>query len=154
MLSMGDMRYKGVYALTAMLGYCGALILLAIAPWFGLALVAAALLGVTDSIQMVARNSTIIGMSPDTLRGRVEAFRTMLAGGGPPLGYTLSGSLASAFGPAVALVIGAVGCMAIIVSIGLRQRELRDPMLGATPESGPTAPEAERDGASLAAPVR
>jgi MFS family permease len=131
MLSQGDMRYKGLYALTAVVGYCGSLSLLALAPWYPIALLAAALLGVTDSVQMIARNTTIIAIAPDALRGRVEAFRTMLAGGGPPLGYTLSGSLAAAFGPAQALLIGAAACLAVVASIGAKRVELRNPNLGA-----------------------
>ncbi len=130
MLSLGDMKYKGLYALTAVLGYCGALVLLALSPWFVLALLAAGLLGVTDSVQMIARNSTIIAIAPDALRGRVEAFRTMLSGGGPPLGYTLSGGLAAVLGAPLAVVIGAAACAAVVAGIGGSRKELRDPHLG------------------------
>jgi len=107
-LSLGDMRYKGLYTVFGVLAYCGALVLMALSPWFLLTLVAAALLGTTNSVQMIPRNSAILAISPDTMRGRVEAFRSMLAGGGPPLGYTLSGGLAAAFGAPAALVIGGV----------------------------------------------
>ena len=131
-LSLGDMRYRGLFALFAVFGYCAALVLLAVAPWFAMAIVAAALLGTTDAIQMISRNSTIIAISPDALRGRVEAFRTMLAGGAPPLGYMLSGALAAALGAPVALVIGATACTALVASIGLTRKELRDPTLGST----------------------
>jgi MFS family permease len=131
-LSLGDMRYKGLYALFAVLGYCGALILLALSPWFLLAVVAAGLLGFTDAVQMISRNTTIIAISPDALRGRVEAFRTMLAGGGPPLGFTLSGALAAAFSAPAALVLGAAACAALVVSVGMTRKELRDPGLGST----------------------
>jgi hypothetical protein len=54
----------------------------------------------------------------------------MLAGGGPPLGYTLSGALAAAIGPAAALVAGAATCAVFVGGIGLWRRELRDPYLG------------------------
>jgi MFS family permease len=133
MLSLGDMRYKGLFTLFGVLGYCGALVLLATAPWFAFALVAAALLGVTDSVQMIPRNATIIGISPDALRGRVESFRSMLAGGGPPLGFMLSGALAATFGASAALAAGAAACAAFVVGIGLSRKELRDPDLGSTP---------------------
>jgi MFS family permease len=139
MLSLGDMRYKGFYAVIAVLGYCGALVLLALSPWFAGALVAAALLGTTDSIQMIARNSTIIAITPNVLRGRVEAFRSMVSGGGPPLGYAMSGGFASLFGASVALLIGAGACVAVIVSIAASRRELRDPALGSM-QFDPPAP--------------
>jgi MFS family permease len=133
MLSLGNMRYKGLFTLFGVLGYCGALVLLATAPWFTLALVAAALLGVTDSVQMIPRNATIIGISPDAFRGRVESFRSMLAGGGPPLGFMLSGAMAASFGASAALVAGAAACAAFVVGIGLSRKELRDPDLGSIP---------------------
>lgn len=129
-LSLGDMRYRGLFAIFAVFGYCAALVLLALAPWFALAVVAAALLGTTDAVQMISRNSTIIAISPDALRGRVEAFRTMLSGGAPPLGYMMSGALAAALGAPIALLIGATACAALVAGIGLTRKELRDPSLG------------------------
>jgi MFS family permease len=129
-LSLGDMKYRGLYALFAVFAYCGALLLLAVSPWFPLAVLAAALLGTTDAVQMISRNSTIIAISPDVLRGRVEAFRTMLAGGAPPLGYMLSGALAAALGAPLALAIGAFACAGLVAGIGITRKELRDPSLG------------------------
>ena len=45
MLSLGDMRYKGIYALSGVLGFSVALVMLAFSSWFPLAFLAAALLG-------------------------------------------------------------------------------------------------------------
>jgi hypothetical protein len=138
MLSLGDMRYKGLYTVFGVLAYCAALVLLAVSPWFVLSLVAAGLLGATNAIQMIPRNSVILTISPDALRGRVEAFRSMLAGGGPPLGYTFSGALAAAIGAPLALVTGAVACAAVVGVIGMTHRDLRDPDLGAAPDEEPS----------------
>jgi MFS family permease len=132
MLSLGDMTYKGLYTVFGVLGYCGALVLLGLSAWFPLALVAAALLGTTNSIQMIPRNTVILAISPDSLRGRVEAFRSMLAGGAPPLGYTLSGSLAAVLGAPLAVVLGAIACAMLVAAVGITQSELRDPHLGST----------------------
>jgi MFS family permease len=101
--------------------------LLALAPWFWLALIAAGLLGATNSIQMIPRNSVILAVSPDALRGRVEAFRSMLAGGGPPLGFTLSGVLAAAFGASLALLAGAAACIVLVAVVSITRKELREP---------------------------
>jgi MFS family permease len=113
------------------LGYCVALVLLAWAPVFWVALVAGALLGCTNSIQAIPRNTAILTMTPDSLRGRVESVRTMLAGGVPPLGYSASGALAELVGASLSLTYGAVACALVVVVIGLWHRELRDPELGA-----------------------
>ena len=89
----------------------------------------------TNSIQMIPRNSVILSISPDALRGRVEAFRSMMAGGAPPLGYTLSGALAAVFGAPLAVAIGAVSCALLVGAIGIFQSALRDPDLGDPPDN-------------------
>ena len=131
-LSLGDMKYKGLYTVFGVLAYAGALAVLALSPWILLTLVAASLLGTTNSIQMIPRNTVILAISPDALRGRVEAFRSMMAGGGPPLGYTLSGGLAAVFGAPLAVVMGAVACAVLVAAVGILRSELRDPFLGST----------------------
>ncbi len=141
MLSLGDVRYKGLYTVFGVLGYCVALAVLALAPWFVLALVGATLLGVCNSIQMIPRNTVILALPPDAMRGRVEAFRSMVTGGGPPLGYTLSGALAATFGVPLALTMGAAACALLVGGIGLKHRELRERDLGAiSAEEEPAAP--------------
>lgn len=129
-LSLGDMRYKGLYTIFGVLGYCVALGVLAVSPWFLLTLIGSTLLGATNSIQMIPRNSVILGISPDALRGRVEAFRSMIAGGGPPLGYTLSGGLAAILGAPLAVAVGSVSCLVLVIIVGFVDRALWDPDLG------------------------
>jgi MFS family permease len=143
MLSLGDMRYKGLYTVFGVLSYAVSLLLLAVSPWFALSLVAGALLGATNVVQMIPRNSAILAISPDALRGRVEAFRSMLAGGAPPLGYALSGAVAAVLGAPVALTIGAIACAAAVGGIAARDRELRDPALGSLAEEVPEVEEEE-----------
>lgn len=144
-LAMGDIPYKGLYTVGGVLAYCAGLFVLALSPWFWLALVGGAILGATNAIQMIPRNTVILAVSPDALRGRVEAFRSMLAGGGPPLGYTLSGVLAAAIGAPAALVAGGVACIALVGGIVLWDRELRDRDLGAlAPEEGEPSGAGER----------
>lgn len=130
-LSLGDMRYKGMYTVGGVLGYCGGLVVLALAPWFWVALLGGAILGATNAIQMIPRNTVILAVSPDALRGRVEAFRSMLAGGGPPLGYTLSGAIAAAIGAPAALVVGGIACVGLVALVAWWDRALRQPDLGA-----------------------
>ncbi len=129
-LSLGDMRYKGLYAVFGVLAYCVALVGLAASPGFLLSMIAAGFLGFTNSVQVIPRNSAILAISPDALRGRIDAFRSMLAGGGPPLGYTTSGALAAALGAPAALTVGAAACAAVVIAVAVTRRELRDPDLG------------------------
>jgi MFS family permease len=130
-----------MYTAGGVLAYAASLVLLAVSSWFALSLVASALLGATNVIQMIPRNSAILAISPDALRGRVEAFRSMLAGGGPPLGFMLSGAVAAALGAPLALALGAIACAVAVGGIVAQDRELRDPSLGTTPESSEDAEE-------------
>ena len=131
-MSLGDMKYKGLYTIAGVLLYCGSQVLLGISPLFGLAMLAAGMLGASNSVQVIPRNTAIIAISPDAMRGRVESFRTMLAGGSPPLGYMLAGAAAAAVGPAAALASGAVLGAAMVAGIAVTRKELRDPYLGST----------------------
>jgi MFS family permease len=133
-LTLGDMRYKGLYTVFGVLAYSAALALLGLLLSFYVALIAAMLLGITNSIQVIPRNSVILGIAPDAFRGRVEAFRSMLAGGGPSLGYALSGGIAAIFGAQLALLFGATSCAVVVVGIGAFHRKLREPNLGAFEE--------------------
>jgi hypothetical protein len=62
-LSLGNLRYKGLLIVAGILGYCLALIVLAVSPWFLLALGAAALLGLFDSFNATPRNTLIQAMT-------------------------------------------------------------------------------------------
>lgn len=104
------------------------------------------LLGVTNAVQMIPRNTIILAISPDALRGRVEAFRSMLTGGGPPLGFTFSGGMAAVLGVPFALTVGAIACAVLVAGVGATRRELRDPDLGAIAE--------EPEGAVVVEPTR
>lgn len=146
-MSLGNIRYKGLYTVFGVLGYCVALAILPLSPWYWLALVASALTGAANSIQMVPRNTAILTISPNALRGRVEAFRSMLAGGGPPVGFMLSGALAAAFGPVAAVVGGAIACAVLVAAVGITRRELHDPELGQLPVEDVPVGDASPEGA-------
>ncbi|MGE3961185.1 MAG: MFS transporter [Dehalococcoidia bacterium] len=153
-LSLGDMPHKGLYTVGGVLGYCAGLVVLAVSPWFTLALVGGAILGATNAIQMIPRNTVILSVSPDALRGRVEAFRSMLAGGGPPLGYTLSGALAAGIGAPAALVAGAIACVGLVGGVVLWDRELRERDLGALAPEDDADDAGDADGAAAGEPAR
>tara|TARA_B100001123_G_scaffold14680_2_gene16685 strand:- start:11159 stop:12433 length:1275 start_codon:yes stop_codon:yes gene_type:complete len=131
MLSLGDMKYKGLYTVFGVLFYSVALVMLAISPSFFVAILATGLLGMANTVQVIPRNSVILGISPAQLRGRVEAFRSMVAGGAPSLGYTLSGGIAAMLGAPIAVLIGAVSCGLLVTMIGVSHSTLRDKDLGA-----------------------
>jgi ENTS family enterobactin (siderophore) exporter len=120
---------------TAILGYCVALVLLAVSPWFMLSLVAAGLLGLLDSLQATPRNAVIQSVTPDEVRGRVSSFQSILTNGVPSLGQTWSGVVAAALGPTAALIVGASACATLVVTIAARRPDLRARDLGSGAET-------------------
>lgn len=132
-MSLGDFRYKGLWIVAAILAYCGALVLLAVAPWFWLALVAAALTGATDSFQATPRNGVIQLVTPDALRGRVSSFQHMLVNGMPSLGQAIAGAAAALLTAPDSVVAGAGVCGAVVLAILGARRDLRAADLGSEP---------------------
>jgi MFS family permease len=132
---LGDFPFKGRLIAGAILAYAGFVAVLAISPVFVVAVLATACLGLTDSIQAVARNGTIQLMTPDALRGRVASFQHMVTSGGPALGQTLMGASAGALGAPLALLVGAASCAAIAIAVIVGRKDLSERSLGATTET-------------------
>lgn len=124
-MMLADVRYKGFWIVGAILLYCLCLIGLALSPWFGLACIFAAGLGFTNTMQATPRNTVILLSTPDALRGRVSAFRGMLSQSGPSIGQAVMGAATVAIGASVALIAGALTCIAINIGIIAKDPELR-----------------------------
>ena len=130
-MSLGNVRYKGLFCIFGILAYAVALVLLAVSPWFLLCVAATFLLGFFDSIQATPRNAVIQLVTPDELRGRVSSFQSMLTGGVPSLGQALNGGVASVVGVPLALLTGAGAMAAVQLGLLATQPELRKRDLGA-----------------------
>ena len=124
-MSLGDIRYKGLFIVGAILAYCGALALLAVSPWFLLSLLAAGGLGLFDSLQATPRNALILSITPNEIRGRVEAFRHIVTGGMPAMGQLYMGGTASLLGAPLALAVGAIACASVVLGISAARKEVR-----------------------------
>jgi MFS family permease len=132
--ALGEFRHKGYVVVGSILAYCAALAGLALAPWFLLAALACAVLGVTDSMQATTRNGVIQLVTPDQLRGRVSSFQHLMVLGMPSIGYGLMGVAASVVGPPLALIAGATTCALINLGIIGTRTELRERDLAAVRE--------------------
>ena len=95
----------------------GALILLAFAPHYALALFWLAISGVSLIFFAISANTLVQEDAPDDLRGRVMAVYSLVQGAMTPIGGFLIGIVAehAGVGPAIATFAGAclVGCLAI-----------------------------------------
>ena len=78
-------------------------------------LVALAVLGASDVISVVIRNSLVQIETPDAMRGRVSAVHMMFIGTSNQLGEFESGVTAALFGVVPAVLIGGAGTIIVVI---------------------------------------
>ncbi|MBC7660033.1 MAG: MFS transporter [Chitinophagaceae bacterium] len=81
---------------------------------FALSLGCLAMLGATDMISVVVRQTLIQVHTPDAMRGRVSAVNMVFIGASNELGEFESGVTASLFGTVPAVVFGGLGTIAVV----------------------------------------
>ena len=124
LLWMGDVKRKGMLFLFSVMGYAFGLIFLGVAPWFWLALLAAWILGYTDSISVVIRQTLTQLLAPDEIRGRASSFSNLFANAGNALGSMEAGFVAQAIGAGGTLIFGGIVATVIVSAVGLSWRGL------------------------------
>jgi MFS family permease len=72
-------------------------------------------LGAADTVSVVVRSSLVQLLTPDEMRGRVNAVNSLFIGTSNQLGEFESGMLAGLIGPVGACVLGGIGTIAIVV---------------------------------------
>jgi MFS family permease len=78
------------------------------------------LLGATDSISMVIRQTLMQAITPDHLRGRVASVNFLFIGFSNELGDFESGTVAAAFGPVFAVVSGGIGTLLVVTAVAFK----------------------------------
>lgn len=93
---------------------------------FGAALLAAGGLGLFDAMATTVRHAAVQLETPDQIRGRVTSIYQMASRGGPALGDTNIGWLASLLGPVGALTLGGMVPIAVAAGIAVTGGRIRD----------------------------
>lgn len=83
---------------------------------FYVALLFLALLGASDSVSMLVRQTLVQAQTPDAMRGRVSAVHTLVAGSSGELGEVESGLLSAAIGVVPCVVVGGVAAVVAAVA--------------------------------------
>ncbi len=117
-------RRQGRLLVTAVVAYGMATMMLGFSRTFWMAALALGLLGASDSISTILRNTIRQLMTPDHLRGRMVGILQMFFQGGPQLGEIESGLAAQLFGPQAAIILGGVGCIAAVAAVSARWPQL------------------------------
>jgi MFS family permease len=108
---------KKMLAAVAVFGL--ATIVFAMSTNIALSIVALAVLGAADTISMVVRITLVQLLTPDEMRGRVNAVNSLFVGTSNQLGEFYSGTLAGFVGPVSAGVIGGISTI-LVVALWIR----------------------------------
>lgn len=71
------------------------------------------LLGASDMVSVVIRQTLVQQVTPDEMRGRVSAVNSIFIGASNELGQFESGAVAALIGPVGSVVIGGIGTLAV-----------------------------------------
>ncbi len=116
---------RGRLLLWAVTGYGAATVLFGVATSYPLAVVALAMTGACDTVNMVLRNVIKQLATPDGLRGRMNGVQLLFAQTGPQLGEVEAGFVAQAAGAPFSIVSGGIGCLLAAGCIAWFTPELR-----------------------------
>ena len=92
-----------------------ATIVFAISENIALSIAALLIAGASDTISVVVRSSLVQMLTPDEMRGRVNAVNSLFIGTSNQLGEFESGMVAALLGPVLTGVIGGVGTIAVVL---------------------------------------
>jgi hypothetical protein len=76
---------------------------------------ALAVLGAADTISVVIRSSLVQLLTPDNMRGRVNAVNWLFVGSSNQLGEFRAGVSAGLIGPVAAVAFGGIGTIAVVL---------------------------------------
>ena len=124
-------RRQGRVFLWAVAAYGVTTIVFGLSRSFWLTFGALALVGLSDTISTVVRQTVRQLVTPDGLRGRMTGVNMIFFMGGPQLGELEAGFVASLFasaalGASVAVVSGGVGTLLVALFIAARAKVVRD----------------------------
>lgn len=108
---VGRISRQGYAVLVAVALWGAAIAGFGFSPWLWLALALLAVAGAADVISAVFRNTILQLSVPDRLRGRLSAVHIAVVAGGPRLGDTESGAVATAIGPRGSVISGGLACL-------------------------------------------
>jgi len=90
-------------------------VLLALTPNFALAIAALVVIGASDTVSVVIRQTMVQLRTPDAMRGRVYAVNSMVTISSNQLGVFRAGTAAALFGTIPSVLIGGFSTLAVVL---------------------------------------
>ncbi|MEA2574671.1 MAG: hypothetical protein QOH93_1969 [Chloroflexia bacterium] len=125
MAALPPLRNAGRTLLVVVAGFGLATIVFGVSRDFALSMLMLALLGALDNVSVVIRSTLLLTLTPDTLRGRVNAVHSVFVGISNELGAFESGVAAALLGTVGAVVMGGLGTVVVVLVIAALAPELR-----------------------------
>ncbi|HEY3344462.1 MAG TPA: MFS transporter [Anaerolineaceae bacterium] len=119
-------RRQGQIMLGAVTFFGLATALFGLSRSFFLTMFSLVLIGASDAVSTIIRNTIRQMQTPDYIRGRMTSVNQVFFLGGPQLGEIEAGLVAQAFSPSMAILTGGLGCIAAVAWIGRRWPQLRN----------------------------
>lgn len=104
-------RLQGVAIVLAVMAYGAVVGAVGLTDLLWLGVLFLAMSGMADMISSAYRSTVLQVAAPDHLRGRLQGVFIVVVAGGPRAGDFVAGSLGSAVGEQVALVVGGLACV-------------------------------------------
>jgi MFS family permease len=122
---LDELRHQGRTLLGAVVFFGAATIVFGLSRSFVLSMLALMVIGASDSVSMIIRNTIRQLQTPDYIRGRMTSINQIFFMGGPMLGEVEAGAVAQFLGAPFAVVTGGIGCILAVVGIARRWPQLR-----------------------------
>ena len=120
-----NIRRQGVIFLSAVVAFGLATMAFGMTRTVTLAMLTLVLIGASDSVSTIIRNTIRQIQTPDFIRGRMSSVVQIFFMGGPQLGEVEAGVAAQLFGAPFAIVSGGIGCLLAVFWIVRRWPQLK-----------------------------
>ena len=119
------MQHAWKNLLLAVTGFGISILVFAVSPWMGLSVAMLFISGAFDSVSVVIRATIIQVMTPDEMRGRVQAVNGIFLASSNELGAFESGLAAKLMGTVPSAIFGGVMTLLIVTWVYFRTGELK-----------------------------
>jgi MFS family permease len=121
-----EIRHQGRTLLLSVVAFGLATVFFGLARSYAAAILALVLIGASDSVSAIIRNTIRQLQTPDYLRGRMTSINQIFFLGGPQLGEVEAGLVAQLLGAPAAVITGGIGCLLAVGWVARRWPQLRN----------------------------
>lgn len=123
---VNEYKKQGLYLLLAVVSYGVWTLVFGFSRAYMISFIALAMMGASDTLSMIIRNTIRQLQTPDYIRGRMVSVNQIFFMGGPQLGEIEAGVVAQLFGAPFAVITGGIGTIIAVAWIARKWPSLRN----------------------------